>query len=102
MTASPQSKGGIARAASLSPVKRAAIARKAAEARWKSKPKPAPVKVTNAHVEAARTNLTLLVSIRRQFALAGCAKTAERIELAISSAKGAIRNLENRVDRERS
>ena len=101
MTASPQSKGGIARAASLSPVKRAAIARKAAEARWKERRAPRPPKVTNDDVEVARTNLTLLVSIRRQFALAGCHKTAERIELAISSAKGAIRNLENRVDRDR-
>ncbi len=31
-------KGGAARAAALSPAKRKAIAKKAAEARWKSKP----------------------------------------------------------------
>lgn len=99
MTGSKQSKGGTARADALTPKKRQAIARAAAKARWKA---PAPVKVTNAHVEAARTNTTLLASIRKQFALAGCHKTAEAIERAVSSAKGAIRNLENRVDRDRA
>lgn len=102
VTASRQSMGGQARAAALTPTKRSAIARRAAEARWHGKPTPRPPKVTNDDVEVARTNLTLLVSIRRQFALVGCRKTAERIEHAISSAKGAIRNLENRVDRDRA
>lgn len=96
MTGSKQSKGGKARAKAMTSTKRQAIASKAAKARWN---RPLP-KVTNFHVEQARANITLLTSIRRQFALAGCPKTAERIELAISSAKGAIRNLENRVDRD--
>lgn len=98
MTGSKQSKGGTARADALTPSKRSTIARKAAKARWN---RPLP-KVSNDDVEQARTNVTLLTSIRRQFALVGCPKTAERIELAISSAKGAIRNLENRVDRDRA
>ena len=97
MTDSKQSKGGAARAAALTPKKRQAIARNAAKARWRA---PAEVKVTPAIIEAAKTNATLLTSIRRQFALAGCHKTAEAIQMAISSAKGLIRGLERRFDRE--
>lgn len=89
--------GGVIRALRLDAEQRSAIAKQGAKARWAKPAAP----VTPDMVEAARTNLTLLASIRRQFKDAGCLKTVERLDLAISSAKGAVRNLEHREQRGR-
>lgn len=92
-----RSQGGVTRAARLSSKRRSAIARAGGLAKAAKAPPP----VTEQTVEEARTALTLLTSIRTQFRGWGCASVADRLEHAISSAKGAVRNMEHKADKAR-
>lgn len=96
-TTEHQRQTALARAASLSPKRRSAIARAGGLAKAAKALPP----VTAKTVEDARTALTLLTSIRTQFRGWGCERAAKRLDEAVSSAKGAVRNLEHKADKAR-